>query len=189
MQFEARQQQIRQIHSVLDALFPAPFLYRMIRRIKAFCNHDPLCVLQIPHLELRLAGFMPRGRGRMGRQRDVYFGRLALIARYGVTQTEGPGAGSARVPTAPGPARAKRCEAVDASEDGADLFGAEEAILDRQAGGAETETGLEQGEVGGQGGNVCEGGSVRGEGKGVERSLGLYIRSRHPGRIGLRQGQ
>ena len=58
----------------------------MLRRIKARCNHDPLCALQTPHLELRMAGFMPRGRGRMGRQRDVYLRRLraVLVARHGV---------------------------------------------------------------------------------------------------------
>lgn len=92
---------------------------------------------------------MARGGGRIGRQRGVHLGRLraVLVARHGV----------ARGPTAPGPARAKRCKAVDASENAADLFGAEEAVLDWQAGGAETETGLEQGEVGGQGGDICEG--------------------------------
>ena len=46
-------------------------------------------------------------------------------------------------------ARAERCEAEDALEDGAGFFGAEEAVLDREAGGAETETGFEEGEVGG----------------------------------------
>ena len=101
---------------------------------------------------------MPCRRGGVSRQRDAYLGRLraVLVARRGVAQPERPGAGSARVPTTPGPARAKRREAVDASEKGADFFGAEEAVLDRQAGGAETEASLEQGEIGGQGGDVWE---------------------------------
>jgi len=143
----------------------------MLRRIKAPCNHNPLRALQIPHLELRVAGLAPRCRGRVGRQRDAYLGRLRaiLVAPYGVAQAEGPSMRSARVPTPPGPVRAKRCKAVDTSEDAADLFGAQEAVLDRQAGGAEPETGLEQGEVGGQGGNVCEGGSAVGRGKGMGR--------------------
>ena len=101
---------------------------------------------------------MPCCRGRVGRQWDVYLGRLraVLVARRGVAQTKGPGAGSARVPTDPRPVRAKRREAVDASENTADFFGTEEAVLNRQAGGAETEAGLEQGEIGGQGGDICE---------------------------------
>lgn len=118
----------------------------MLRRIKACCNHDAPRALRIPHLEPRVAGFLPRGRGRMGRQRDTYLGRLraVLVAQYGVAQTEGPSTRSARISTPPGPLRAKRCEAVDAAENAADLFGAEEAVLDRQTGGAEAETGLEQ---------------------------------------------
>ena len=112
-----------------------------------------------------MAGFMPCCRGRMGWQRDVYLGRLraVLVSGHGIAQTIGPSTGSARVSTVPGSARVKCCKAVDTSKNAADLFGAEEAVLDRQAGGAETETGLEQGEVGGQGGNVCEGGLVRGK--------------------------
>ena len=95
--------------------------------------------------------------------------RAVLVARHVVAQTIGPCTGSARGPTFPGPARDKRCKAVDTSENAADLFGAEEAVLDRQAGGAETETGFEQREVGGQGGYVCEGGLVRGKGKGMKK--------------------
>ena len=63
IRFIPRHQQIRQIHSVLDPLFPISFLYRMIRRIKACCNHNSLCVLQSPHLELRMADFMSRDSG------------------------------------------------------------------------------------------------------------------------------
>ena len=125
----------------------------------------------------------------MGWQRDLYLGRLRAVlgARYGVAQTEGPSTKSARVSTAPGLIRAKRGKAVDSLENAPDHFGAEQAVLDRQTGGAETETGLEQGEVGGQGGNVCEGGLVKGKGQNSQE--GAYTRSRRPGRIELRRYQ
>ena len=118
-----------------------------------------------------MAGLMPSSCGRMDWQRDVYLGRLraGLTAWNAVAQTEGPSTRFARISTASGLAGAQCCKAVDTSENAADLFGAEDAVLDRQAGGAETKTRLEQGEVGGQGGNVCDGRLVRGEGKGMER--------------------
>lgn len=130
----------------------------MLRRVEARRDHDGLPALQIPHLELGLAGLVPCRRGRVRRQRDVDLGRsrAVLVGRRGVAQAKGPGAGSARVPTAPRPARAKCREAVDASEDTADFFGMEEAVLDWQAGGAQAEAGFQQGEIGGQGGDVWE---------------------------------
>ena len=130
----------------------------MFRRVEARRDHDGLPALQIPHLELGLAGLVPGCRGCMSRQRDVDLGRLraVLVGRRVVAQPKGPGTGSARVAATPRPARAERREAVDASEYTADFLGTEEAVLDRQAGGAQTEAGFEQGEIGGQGGDVCE---------------------------------
>ena len=94
----------------------------------------------------------------MGWQWNIYLGRLRTIL---ITSHTGASSRSARVTTASRPARAKRRKAVDAPENAADLFGAEEAVLHRQAGGAEAEASFEQGEVGGQGCNVCKGESVR----------------------------
>lgn len=99
-----------------------PFLYRMLRRIKSCGNHISLRTPQSIHFELRVAGSMPRGYGRLGRQRDLYLGRLRAVlgVQYGVAQRRGPSTRSARV---------QGCRAEDSSKNAANRSGAEQGIF------------------------------------------------------------
>ena len=134
-------------YTILSCTFPATApLQHMLERVETLRNHRRLCALQFSHLELRIAQCVRRPCVPVGRLRGVCLGRLrdVLIARHAIALTIGSSTGFTKdlgtLSTAivAAATRAERVKRVNTLEHAPDLLRAEKAVLDWQAGSAET---------------------------------------------------